>query len=157
MCNALAKCVKIDEAKDLHDKAKALAYYARHRKDPERDLLMSELTLRAEIRMGEISRQLEKVETTGPSSVRITSGGKPKEQQLKEAGISTSAANRHEGLSRKLPVAVRARVWLGDEAGTLRWNGSNWNQIGNHFSRSQHVNFPQKNSRILDSQTEMKR
>ena len=75
MCNALAKCVKIDEAKDLHDKAKALAYYARHRKDPERDLLMSELTLRAEIRMGEISRQLEKVETTGPSSVRITSGG----------------------------------------------------------------------------------
>jgi len=55
--------------------------------------------LRACQRIGEISRELEKVETAGPSSVRIPASGKPKAQVLAEAGISTSTANRYEQLT----------------------------------------------------------
>jgi hypothetical protein len=41
---------------------------------------------------------LEKVETIGPSSVRIPIDGKPKSQVLAEAGISTSTALRYAGV-----------------------------------------------------------
>jgi hypothetical protein len=80
-------------------KAAALAYYARQRDDTELEVWTSEIKLRACQRIGEISRELEKVETAGPSSVRIPASGKPKAQVLAEAGISTSTANRYEQLT----------------------------------------------------------
>jgi hypothetical protein len=39
-------------------------------------------------------RDLEKVETAGPSTVKIPSDGKPKAQQLAAAGKTYSAGNR---------------------------------------------------------------
>jgi hypothetical protein len=97
---AIAKCARIDEAKDLGDKAKALAYYAQQRDDQELRVWMSEIRLRAEQRIGEISRQLEKHQRGKDGKFHVPIGGKmAKEQQLKEAGISTSAAGRYEELS----------------------------------------------------------
>jgi hypothetical protein len=49
-------------------------------------------------RIGQISKELEKVVTVGGGKVGIPTDGKPKEQQLKEAGISTSIVNRYEEL-----------------------------------------------------------
>jgi hypothetical protein len=96
---SVEQCAQIDEAKEIRDKAEALAHYARQRDDKELDVWMSEIRLRAVIRIGELSRELEKVVTTGPSSVKIPSDGKPKEQVLAEAGLSTSTANRYEELT----------------------------------------------------------
>jgi hypothetical protein len=121
----IVKCARVDEAKELRDKAKALAYYAQQRHDQELNVWMSEIRLPAEIRIAEISRELEKVETTGPSSVRIPSGGKPKEQQLAEAGLSTSTANRYEELSayneETHPVfaAAAENYFAGGESGVI--------------------------------------
>lgn len=56
----------------------------------------SEIKLRAQRRIGEISRELEKVKTIGGGKVGIPTDGKPKSQVLKEAGLSTSTAHRCE-------------------------------------------------------------
>ena len=49
---------------------------------------------RAQQRIGEISKALEKVQTIGGGKVGMPTSGKPKRDVLKAAGISTSAANR---------------------------------------------------------------
>jgi hypothetical protein len=59
---------------------------------------MSEIRLRAETRIGEISRQLEKAQYDKGHDTVVPSSGKYKEQQPAEAGLSTSA-NRYEELS----------------------------------------------------------
>jgi hypothetical protein len=43
------------------------------------------------MRIGALSLELEKAESHG-GKIRLPSGGKPKEQVLSEAGISTTAA-----------------------------------------------------------------
>jgi hypothetical protein len=62
------------------------------------DVWMSEIRLRAVIRIAEISRQLEKNERAR-TDLHPTDGKQTKEQQLAQAGISTSTANRYEELS----------------------------------------------------------
>jgi hypothetical protein len=83
----------------LRDKAKALAYYAQQRDDQELNVWMSEIRLRAEMRIGQISRELEKSKGGSNPKATLPTGGKSKEEQLAEAGISTSTANRYEELS----------------------------------------------------------
>jgi hypothetical protein len=56
----------------------------------------AEIKLRAVRRIGQLSKELEKVETAGPSTVRLPASGKPKAAVLKEAGLSTSTAHRCE-------------------------------------------------------------
>jgi hypothetical protein len=95
---AVEECRDLDEVADLRDKAAALAAYARQRDDKDLDVWMSEIRLRACMRIGELSRELEKAEAHG-GTIRLPSGGKSKEQTLAEAGLSTSAAARYEALS----------------------------------------------------------
>jgi hypothetical protein len=56
--------------------------------------LCAVVKLRAIAQIGKLSRELEKVTTAGPSSVKIPSGGKPKSEQLALAGIATTTAHR---------------------------------------------------------------
>jgi hypothetical protein len=62
----------------------------------------AEIKLRACVKIGEISRELEKAQTIHTewhgAEIRLPSDGKSKEQQLAEAGISTSTAQRYEEL-----------------------------------------------------------
>jgi hypothetical protein len=98
---AIATCVVIDDAKDIKDRAEALRQYALQKNDPERAEWLGQIACRAAIRIGEISGELEKVETAGPSTVRLPADGKPKRQTLADAGISTSAAGRYEMMAKK--------------------------------------------------------
>lgn len=50
------------------------------------------------MRIGELSRELEKAEYDKGHGTVIPSGGKYKAQALADAGISTSAAHRYEQL-----------------------------------------------------------
>jgi hypothetical protein len=50
---SIQQCARIDEAKEIRDQAEALAYYARQRDDRQLDIWMSEIRLRAVIRIGE--------------------------------------------------------------------------------------------------------
>jgi len=62
---------------------------------------MTEIRRRAEIRIGELSRELEKAERgDGPAGTFALPGGrKSKTQALADAGISTSTAHEYEQLT----------------------------------------------------------
>ncbi len=57
-------CARIDEAAEMRDKAAAIAAYARQREDRELDVWMTEIRHRASIRIGELSRDLDKAPGT---------------------------------------------------------------------------------------------
>jgi hypothetical protein len=57
------------------------------RKDAAEELSQfAEIRLRACVKIGELSRELEKVETIGAGKVGIPSDGKPKAERLAEVG-----------------------------------------------------------------------
>ncbi len=57
---------------------------------------MSQIRLRAIAQIGKISRELDKAKYDKGHGTVIPASGKYKEQQLADAGLSTSTANRYE-------------------------------------------------------------
>jgi len=100
---ALQEASSIDEVKDTKDKVEALQAYARQQKNTEMEAWLADLKLRAIRRIGEISKGLETAERQR-TDLRPTGGQQTKTQTLKEAGLSTSAANRAEQIS-EIPLA----------------------------------------------------
>lgn len=96
---ALAVASTVDEAKEIRDKAAALAAYARQKNDVEMERWVAEIKLRAITRIGEISAELEKAQPMNGKGAGLPNGGKTKAQTLKAAGISTSVAHRAEKLA----------------------------------------------------------
>lgn len=99
---ALAECARIDEASEIRDKAAALAAYARQRDDRDLEVWVREIHLRACVRIGELSRDLDQAQTVrnaDGATVRLPAGGKSKAAALADAGISTSTAQRYEELA----------------------------------------------------------
>src|SRR5262245_9154556 len=60
MVHAIAECHRLDEVKDLHDKALALQLYAKQAKNVEAERKACEIRLRAERRAGELMAMLER-------------------------------------------------------------------------------------------------
>jgi hypothetical protein len=97
---ALAECARIDEASEIRDKAAALAAYARQRDDRDLEVWVREIHLRACVRIGELSRELERAEPGGAGGgSKFPAVGISKAQALADAGISTSTAHRYEELA----------------------------------------------------------
>jgi hypothetical protein len=97
---ALAECARIDEASEIRDKAAALAAYARQRDDRDLEVWVREIHLRACVRIGELSRELERAEPGGAGGgSKFPAVGISKAQVLADAGISTSTAHRYEELA----------------------------------------------------------
>lgn len=92
---ALSTACTIDDAKQIRDKAEALKAYARQRSDVEMERWVAEIKLRATVRIGELSSELDGAK----NQHALPNGGKSKSNVLKEAGISTSAAQRAEQLA----------------------------------------------------------
>jgi len=73
---------------------------------------MTEIRRRAEVRIGELSRELDKAEAHG-GKIWFPTDGKSKSEALADAGISTSTAHEYEQLTggtteRGMEVAKRA-------------------------------------------------
>jgi hypothetical protein len=97
---ALAECARIDEASEIRDKASALAAYARQRDDRDLEVWVREIHLRACVRIGELSRELERADHGGAGGgSKFPAMGISKAQALADAGISTSTAHRYEELA----------------------------------------------------------
>jgi hypothetical protein len=58
MCKAIVECHRIDEIKDIRDKAIALEKYSQQAKNKENERMAREIRLRAERKCGEISAEL---------------------------------------------------------------------------------------------------
>ncbi len=119
MCTAIADCHRIDEVKDLRDKAMALELYAKQAKNFEAERKASEIRLRAERRTGELLKDLPRAapeqrntmgsnqhkEVTPNDAEKPTSTPSPYAKALAETGISTQTASRYQALA-NVPAAV---------------------------------------------------
>lgn len=59
MCVAIAACREVDEAKDLRDQAESLRAYAKQANNRAAEVDFAEIKVRAEIRCGELLRELQ--------------------------------------------------------------------------------------------------
>ena len=98
---ALAEAVRVDEVKEIKDKAQALQAYAKQAHDVDLETWAAEIKLRALRRLGLLSCELDKAHKTGrgKGKLQLPTGGKLKSQVLKEAGIATSTAHRCEEIA----------------------------------------------------------
>lgn len=98
--SALAAAHRVDEVKDIRDKAEAMAAYARQAKDSELIQFATEIKVRAERRCGELSARMDKAQGRRTSSLDAK---KSKEEQLAEHGLTVQEAHRYEALA-AMPV-----------------------------------------------------
>lgn len=111
----IAQCARIDDAADIRDKAAALAAYARQRDDHEMQAWVKEIHLRACVRIGELSRELETAERSR-TDLHPAARTQTKTAALAEAGISTSTAHEYEQLAGGREDQAHAAIKAGTEA-----------------------------------------
>jgi hypothetical protein len=95
---AIRQCARIDEVAGIKEKSVQLEAYARVRDNSEAERQFAEIRLRACIRIGEISRELETAQgMRNELSADVCT--KSKEETLKEAGIPKRTAYDYEELT----------------------------------------------------------
>jgi hypothetical protein len=97
MCRAIEAAYKVDEVKDIRDKAAALEAYARQAKNVQAERQACKIRLRAERKAGQLTKKLTKAK---PPGKKIISPGETisKAGQLRAAGITTKQAYEWEKL-----------------------------------------------------------
>lgn len=107
MIHAIAECHRVDELKDLRDKAVALEIYAREAKNSDAERKAADIRLRAERRCGELLRDLNRTppQKANPSGTRkddpspVAGSGSEYGGTLQRTGISSQDASRYQALA----------------------------------------------------------
>ena len=102
MCRAIAECHRVDEVKDLRDKARALEVYAKQARNTEAERRASEIRLRAERRTGELLKELKRAQGTRNDVATLSNDGtklSPYTEALDRAGIPRQTAARYQSLA----------------------------------------------------------
>jgi hypothetical protein len=101
--HALAECQRVDEVKDIRDKAEAMAAYARQAKDTEMIQWATEIKVRAERKAGELLSAMEKSQGSKfngrapDGSVRRSHDDTA--QTLADVGVSKVQSSRWQSLA----------------------------------------------------------
>ena len=138
MCSAIAECVRVDEAKDIRDKALALEAYYRQARNLDAEREAANVRLRAERRVGELLKELARtepenrnpagragMETTSTDGTKFQSisemarckGPSPSAAALSEQGMSRQQASRYQALA-NIPEPVFEKALSGPEKAT---------------------------------------
>lgn len=117
---ALSVAVKVDEVKDIRDKAAAMAAYARQAQDKELLQWATEIKVRAERRGGEMTREIPT--HPGKRATCYDDNNRSKKEVLSGLGITEQQANRWEKLAavsdEKFEEAVAAAKEVAGEVTT---------------------------------------
>ncbi|MDR5801176.1 hypothetical protein [Caballeronia sp. LZ001] len=101
--NALAECQRIDEVKDIRDKAEAMAAYARQAKDQDLIQMATEIKVRAERKAGEMLRQSadsgERAANGDNRHTTKTSNDTTSKPTLTDLGITRDQSSRWQSLA----------------------------------------------------------
>jgi len=103
MRRAIAAAFKVDEVKDIHDKARAIEIYSRQAKNHKNERRAKNIRLRAERRCGELLREMKKAKgtilsgRTADGSVRRSHDETA--ETLSDHGISKSQSSRWQKLA----------------------------------------------------------
>lgn len=135
----LAKATRIDEVKDIRDKAEALRTYMRQSGESvEMQNHCAEIKIRAERRVGELLRGTEKDKGGGDRrsnhQSRRATGDIP---TLSDAGITKTQSSRFQQLAdvprKKFDQAVEDAKGRGDEE---EWGTGNWKEVGKDVQKA---------------------
>jgi hypothetical protein len=96
---ALAECQRVDEVKDIRDKAQAMAAYARQAQDSELIQYATEIKVRAERRCGELLRIAKESGELAPHGGDRKSESRSQPTNLKDVGISGDQSSRWQQLA----------------------------------------------------------
>lgn len=97
---ALAECQRVDEVKDIRDKAEAMAAYARQAKDQEMIMWATEIKVRAERKCGEMLRQsAERGERATREANLSKSNDATSVPTLSEIGVTKDQSSRYQQLA----------------------------------------------------------
>jgi len=95
---ALAELHRVDEVKDIRDKAAALEIYARQAKDTELIERATEIRMRAEIRAGQLLREMEKAKG-GEQYHKSTGSPQEPVQTLADLGVTKKQSHKWQKLA----------------------------------------------------------
>lgn len=104
MVSAIAECHRVDEVKDLANKAQALALYARQAQNVDAERKATAVRLRAERRAGELFRELERT----PPQEANSSGSN---QHRSPATVAGEQSEYREALERTQTSERTAQRW----------------------------------------------
>ena len=106
--HALAEARRVDEVKDIRDKALAVTAYARQAKDSDLIAMATEVRIWAERRAGELLREMEKQQGARGRGKRVASSGDDATPTLKSLNITRDQSSAWQRLA-KIPEATFER------------------------------------------------
>lgn len=99
MCHAIAVCERVDEAKDIRDKALALEKYMAQAENLEAERLAINVRLRAERRCGVLLKEMKANGERASGHGDQKSGSKPSTPNLDDLGVSKDQSSRFQQLA----------------------------------------------------------
>lgn len=108
MVHAIAECHRVDEVKDIRDKAAALEAYARQAKNVEAERKACEIRLRAERKAGDLLASMQKATNRDAGKV---SGAVRSNESHRVTRSEYAQALQTSGLSKQTAHRYRQRYW----------------------------------------------
>lgn len=99
MCAAIAECYRIDEVKEIRDKARALEVYAQQAMNEEAEKQATEVRIRAERRAGELLRDMKDSGERASQGEKKSNLVRDEVSTLKDLGISYDQSSKWQQLA----------------------------------------------------------